>query len=136
MFDVVMSGNSPRLVSLATAVPSINLPQAEVTRRAAEFFMRNQMWDANTALEAGLLTRVVDDANLNDEAWGLARELAAGPTVAFGEVKNLLLSTWAQPIEAQMEQEARAIARVSRTEDAWNGICEVAARRKPGFVGR
>ena len=77
-----------------------------------------------------------DDAALGDEAWALARELAAGPTIAFGEIKNLLLSTWSQPIEAQMEQEARAIARVARTEDAWNGICEVAARRKPRFVGR
>ena len=98
--------------------------------------MRNQMWDAATALEAGLLSHVVDDEKLGDEAWALARELAAGPTMAFGEIKNLLLSTWSLPIEAQMEQEARAIARVTRSEDAWNGICEVAARRKPRFAGR
>jgi alkylresorcinol/alkylpyrone synthase len=38
MFDVVMSGDTPRLVSLATAVPPIDLPQAEVTRRAANLF--------------------------------------------------------------------------------------------------
>jgi alkylresorcinol/alkylpyrone synthase len=38
MFDVAMSGDTPRLVSLATAVPPIDLPQAEVTRRAAELF--------------------------------------------------------------------------------------------------
>jgi alkylresorcinol/alkylpyrone synthase len=38
MFDVVMSGDTPRLVSLATAVPPIDLPQAEVTRRAASLF--------------------------------------------------------------------------------------------------
>ena len=38
--------------------------------------------------------------------------------------------------EAQMELEARAMTRVTRTEDGWNGICEVAARRKPKFVGR
>ncbi len=112
------------------------IPRRIGVRRAAEFFMRNQMWDAATALEAGLLSHVVDDERLADEAWALARELAAGPTLAFGEIKNLLLSTWSLPIEAQMEQEARAIARVTRSEDAWNGICEVAARRKPGFAGR
>jgi alkylresorcinol/alkylpyrone synthase len=38
MFDVATSGDTPRLVSLATAVPPIDLPQAEVTRRAAELF--------------------------------------------------------------------------------------------------
>ena len=112
------------------------IPRRIGVRRAAEFFMRNQMWDSATALEAGLLSHVVDDDKLADAAWALARELAAGPTLAFGEIKNLLLSTGSLPIEAQMEQEARAIARVTRTEDAWTGICEVAARRKPGFVGR
>lgn len=112
------------------------IPRRIGIRRAAEFFMRNQTWDAQTALEAGLLSHVVDEAELSEKAWALARELAAGPTLAFGELKNLLLSTWALPIEAQMEQEARAIARVTRSEDAWNGICEVAARRKPKFAGR
>ena len=38
MFDVVMSGDTPRLVSLATAVPPIDLEQEGVTRRAAELF--------------------------------------------------------------------------------------------------
>jgi alkylresorcinol/alkylpyrone synthase len=38
MFDVVMSGDTPRLVSLATAVPPIELEQEGVTRRAAELF--------------------------------------------------------------------------------------------------
>jgi 2-(1,2-epoxy-1,2-dihydrophenyl)acetyl-CoA isomerase len=112
------------------------IPRRVGMRRAAEFFMRNQTWSAEQALEAGLISHVVDDALLDDEAWALARELAAGPTVAFGEIKNLLLSTWSQPIEAQMEQEARAMTRVTRTEDGWNGICEVAERRKPKFVGR
>ncbi|HLI66836.1 MAG TPA: 3-oxoacyl-[acyl-carrier-protein] synthase III C-terminal domain-containing protein [Caulobacteraceae bacterium] len=38
MFDAVMSTETPRLVSLATAVPPIDLAQDEVTRRAAELF--------------------------------------------------------------------------------------------------
>ena len=105
-------------------------------RRAAEFFMRNQTWTADEALAAGLISHVVDDAALDAEAWTLARELAAGPTLAFGEIKNLLLSASSQPIEAQMEQEARAMTRVTKSEDGWKGICEVVQRRKPTFVGR
>ncbi len=38
MFDAALSADTPRLVSLATAVPPIDLPQEEVTRRAAELF--------------------------------------------------------------------------------------------------
>lgn len=112
------------------------IPRRIGVRRAAEFFMRNQNWSADEALSAGLVSHVVDDDALADASWALARELAAGPTLAFGEIKNLLLSTWSQPIEAQMEQEARAMTRVTRSEDGWNGICEVAQRRKPTFHGR
>lgn len=112
------------------------IPRRVGTRRAAEFFLRNQTWSAAEACDKGLISQVVDDAALHDEVWALARELACGPTRAFGEIKNLLLSSCEQPIEAQMEQEARAMARVTRTEDGWHGVCEVAARRKPKFVGR
>lgn len=112
------------------------IPRRVGTRRAAEFLLRNQTWSAEQALDAGLISHLVEDDALNAASWALARELAAGPTRAFGEIKNLLLSTWEQPIEAQMELEARAMSRVTRTEDGWNGVCEMAARRKPRFIGR
>jgi 2-(1,2-epoxy-1,2-dihydrophenyl)acetyl-CoA isomerase len=67
---------------------------------------------------------------------GIGRQLAQGPTRAFGEIKNLLLSTWEQPIEAQLELEARAISRIARTEDAWRAITDVAAKRTPRFTGQ
>lgn len=112
------------------------LPRRVGTRRATSFLMRNQRWSAEEALGYGLVSDVVDDAALTDSAWDLARELAAGPTVAFGEIKNLLHSTFEQPIEAQMELEARAMARVTRSEDAWGAINAVLAKQKPEFHGR
>jgi 2-(1,2-epoxy-1,2-dihydrophenyl)acetyl-CoA isomerase len=112
------------------------LPRRVGTRRTAEFLLRNQSWNAHTAQAHGLVSEVVADADLSDHAWSLARELAVGPTRAFGEIKNLLLSSLHQPIEAQLEQEARAMGRITRTDDAWHGICTVAQRGKPVFVGR
>ncbi len=112
------------------------LPRRIGVRRSAEFLMRNQTWSAEEALGHGLVSEVVDDEELEKAAWSLATELAAGPTVSFGEIKNLLLSTWEQPIEAQMELEARAMARVCHSDDAWTGVTEVAAHRKPIFQGR
>jgi 2-(1,2-epoxy-1,2-dihydrophenyl)acetyl-CoA isomerase len=141
--DFCLAGRSARFYAAYTGIGllcdgggSTFLPRRIGVRRTAEFLMRNQTWTAAEALEHGLVSDVLDDADLGQAARDLAAELARGPTRSFGEIKNLLLSTWEQPIEAQMELEARAMARVCRTEDAWTGITEVAARRTPEFRGR
>jgi 2-(1,2-epoxy-1,2-dihydrophenyl)acetyl-CoA isomerase len=112
------------------------LPRRLGLRTAAEFLMRNQKWSAAEACRRGLVTEVIDDADLSAAARALALELAQGPTLAYGEIKNLLLSVHELPLEAQLEMESRAMARIVTTEDAWTGITEVAARRKPTFQGR
>jgi len=143
MADFCLAARSARFYAAYTGIGlvcdgggSTFIPRRVGTRRAAEFLLRNQMWSADKALAAGLVNSVHDDDALQADAWALARELAAGPTRAFGEIKNLLLSTWEQPIEAQMELEARAMVRATRSEDGWAGVCSVADRRQPGFVGR
>jgi 2-(1,2-epoxy-1,2-dihydrophenyl)acetyl-CoA isomerase len=141
--DFCLAAKSSKFYSAYTGIGlvcdgggSTFLPRRVGTRKATEFYLRNQTWSADEALANGLINAVVDDDKLAAEAWSLAKELAAGPTRAYGEIKNLILSTWEQPIESQMELEARAMARVTRTDDGWNAICEVANRRKPIFTGR
>ncbi|HZZ46468.1 MAG TPA: enoyl-CoA hydratase/isomerase family protein [Pseudonocardia sp.] len=140
--DFCLAARSARFYAAYTGIGllcdgggSTFLPRRVGVRRTAEFFMRNQTWSAEQARENGLVTEVLDDEALPGAAQTLAAELASGPTASFGEIKNLLLSTWEQPIESQMELEARAMARVCRTDDAWTGVTEVAARRKPIFTG-
>jgi 2-(1,2-epoxy-1,2-dihydrophenyl)acetyl-CoA isomerase len=140
--DFCVAGRSARFYAAYTGIGllcdgggSTFLPRRIGVRRTAEFLMRNQTWSAEEALGHGLVSEVVEDDDLPARARDLAAELAAGPTASFGEIKNLLLSTWEQPIEAQMELEARAMARVCRTDDAWTGVTEVAARRRPEFRG-
>lgn len=111
------------------------LPRRVGSRRATDFLMRNRRWTAEEALDYGLVNDVVDDDKLEEASWALTRELAAGPTVAFGEIKNLMLSFHEQPIEAQLELEARAMVRATRTDDAWNAVNAVLERRKPTFEG-
>jgi 2-(1,2-epoxy-1,2-dihydrophenyl)acetyl-CoA isomerase len=112
------------------------LPRRVGSRRAAEFIMLNETWTAEQAAGHGLLTAVVDDGELDGEARALAGRLAAGPTRTYGEMKRLLLSSADTPLETQLELEARAIARCGHTDDAWNAIQSVLARRPPEFTGR
>jgi 2-(1,2-epoxy-1,2-dihydrophenyl)acetyl-CoA isomerase len=112
------------------------LPRRVGARRATEFTLLNQTWTAEEAARHGLVSRVVDDAVLTDEAQTLAATLAAGPTRTFGEMRRLLLSTFDQPLDTQLELEARAIARCARSDDSWNAIQSVLAKEKPRFTGR
>jgi 2-(1,2-epoxy-1,2-dihydrophenyl)acetyl-CoA isomerase len=115
---------------------TVYLPRRVGLRRAADFLMRNQTWSAEEALEYGLISGVVDDEDVPKAAAELAAELAQGPTRAFGEIKNLLLSTLETPLETQLELEAQAMLRSCRTDDAWAGMVALSERRKPTFIGR
>jgi len=115
---------------------SYYLPRRMGSRRAAQFFMLNETLTADEAASAGLINRVVAAETLADEAFALAKRLAEGPTLAYGEAKNLLLSSPIESLEAQLENEARAMARVAATEDAWNAMRSVLAKQKPNFQGR
>jgi 2-(1,2-epoxy-1,2-dihydrophenyl)acetyl-CoA isomerase len=112
------------------------IPRRVGSRKAAEFLMLNQTWSAEEAERHGLVTRVVPDEKLLDEARALAAELASGPTKTFGEMKRLLLSCTDQPLETQMELEAQAIARCARTDDSWNAIQSLMQKQPVRFSGR
>jgi 2-(1,2-epoxy-1,2-dihydrophenyl)acetyl-CoA isomerase len=116
---------------------SHNLPRRVGHRKAFEFLARNQTWSSSEALEFGLLNQVVSsEEDLETESRNLAIELANRPTIAIGEIKRLLLSSYEQPLEAQLELESRALTRASATDDAWEGLNSVLEKRQPTFDGR
>ncbi len=104
--------------------------------RARRFVMLAEMLGASEALAAGLADRVVPDAQLQDDALVLARQMAAGPTLAYGEIKRLFMKAGAAQLQAQLEDEALTLARVSAGHDAQEGIAALVEKRKPVFQGR
>lgn len=143
MADFAVAARSARFYAAYNAIGFVSdgggsyfLPRRVGTRRAAEFLLLNQNWSAEEALGHSLVSRVVEDAALEAESLALAAQLAAGPTRTYGEMKRLLLSTHDQPLDTQLELEARAIARCARTEDSWGAIQAVLDKRKPEFRGR
>jgi 2-(1,2-epoxy-1,2-dihydrophenyl)acetyl-CoA isomerase len=141
--DFVLASQSAKFYSAFAGIGVINdsggsyfLPRRMGSRRAAQFLMLNETLSATEAAATGLINRVVDHDALAQEAWTLAARLAKGPTVAYGEAKNLFLSSLTESLEAQLENEARAMARVTRTEDAWDAMRAVLAKQTPTFQGR
>ncbi|HXG03382.1 MAG TPA: enoyl-CoA hydratase-related protein [Candidatus Binatia bacterium] len=141
--DLVLAAESARFTlaySRIAATPdggsTYLLPRLIGLRRAMELYFTNRMLTAREALDWGLVTRVVPDAELPGAVAALARELAQGPTRAFGRAKRLFHhSTW-ESLETQMELEAQAIAESGRTEDFRHGVTAFAGKQTPTFRGR
>jgi 2-(1,2-epoxy-1,2-dihydrophenyl)acetyl-CoA isomerase len=111
------------------------LPRIIGVRRALELALTNRVLTAKEALDWGIVTRVVPDAELQAEAQTLAKQLAAGATRAFGAAKRLLHHSSSESLETQMELEAQAIADQARTRDAREGIAAFIAKRPASFRG-
>jgi 2-(1,2-epoxy-1,2-dihydrophenyl)acetyl-CoA isomerase len=104
--------------------------------RARRFFLLAETLDAATALSLGLVDIVVPDDEVQREAERIARELAAGPTEAYGAIKRLFAQTLDRSLESQLEEEAQTLAAISRTADAREGVKAFVEKRQPAFVGR
>jgi 2-(1,2-epoxy-1,2-dihydrophenyl)acetyl-CoA isomerase len=141
--DLVVATESARFTmaySKIAATPdgssSYFLPRLIGLRRTMELYFTNRVLTAREALEWGLVTRVVPDTEFKAAVATLAREMAQGPSRAYGGAKRLFHeSTWTS-LETQMELEAQAIANSGRTEDFRAGVTAFAEKKSPVFRGR
>ena len=141
--DVVVAAESARFTlaySKIAATPDGSstyfLPRLIGLRRTLDLYLTNRMLTAREALEWGLVTRVVPDAELTGAVDTLARELAAGPTLAFGRAKHLFHQSTSESLETQMELEAQAIAASGHTDDFREGVTAFASKATATFRGR
>jgi 2-(1,2-epoxy-1,2-dihydrophenyl)acetyl-CoA isomerase len=104
-------------------------------RRAMELYLTNRVLSAREALEWGLVNQVVPAGDLAAETRKLARQLADGPTRAYGGVKKLLLMAATESLESQMERETRFIAETSASADGREGVRAFVEKRQPRFTG-
>ncbi len=112
------------------------LPRIVGLKRALELTLTNRVLSAQEAFDLGIVTRVVPDAELLDQAHTLAAGLAAGPTKALGAAKRLLHQGWTETLETQMEHESQAIASMAHTADAVEGITAFVEKRPAEFKGQ
>lgn len=138
--DIVIAARSAHFTVGYTAVGlapdgglSWLLPRLVGLRRAQELILGNRRVDAEEAAALGLVTRVVDDADLRAEEERVATELAAGPTKAIGAVRRLILSGATSSIETQMELESRTISELAGSAHGREGVAAFAGKRRPDF---
>lgn len=141
--DLVIAADTARFTSAYTQIgfspdgsTSYYLTRQIGPRRAKEFFITNRVLDAETALDWGLVNRVVPADRLQDTVRELAGMLAAGPTQAYAQVKNLVDSAQNATLETQLELEAQTITALSKTADGQEGVQAFIAKRPAHFSGK
>jgi 2-(1,2-epoxy-1,2-dihydrophenyl)acetyl-CoA isomerase len=138
--DIVLAAESARFTIAYTAIgfppdggSSWTLPRLVGLRKATELMLLNERLDAAAARDLGLVTRVVPDDALDQEAAALARRLADGPTHAHGAVKRLLRESATRGFAEQMAEEARTIAALAAAPDGREGVAAFLEKRAPAF---
>lgn len=140
MGDIVIAARSAKFAMAYGAIgltpdagASWLLPRLIGLRRTQEMAFLNQRVSGEEAAALGLVSRVVDDEALYAETEKVAAQLAASAVGAVGRTRTLLLSSYKNGLEEQMELEARSIALSSRHEGR-EGIAAFIEKRKPDFM--
>jgi enoyl-CoA hydratase len=142
MCDLRISGESGRfgvpINRLGFAIAYDELAAVlPVTGRAValEILVEGRVWGAEEALAKGLLTRVVPDPELEDEAYASARRIAEGAPLVNRWHKRFIRRLAPQPApltDAEVEENFAYFA----TEDYRTGMEAFAKKQKPYFKGR
>ena len=90
------------------------LPRLVGTRKAKELAFLSDPFDGTEAEQLGLVTRLVSPETLQDEALRFCATLAAGPTEAFGAIKQLVDHALSRSLETQLNAERDAFVEIAR----------------------
>jgi len=112
------------------------LTQIVGAARARDLYLRPRVLSADEALAIGLATEVVDDEELPLRAHAFAAELAAGPRVTLGYMKENLNHALTGTLESALDLEALHHILSSGTEDHKEAAHAFVEKREPRFSGR
>ncbi|WP_033295130.1 enoyl-CoA hydratase-related protein [Amycolatopsis jejuensis] len=104
--------------------------------RAAELMLMARSVDSAEALRIGLVGEVVPDEELAGRAQKVAARLAAGPTVAFAKIKEVLGVAAESSLEGALAAEDAAQNALGATADHTEAVEAFVGKRKPSFQGK
>jgi len=131
--EAVLVPAFPRLGAIPDGGLTYLLPHFLGIGLAQELLYTDARVPAPRARELGLLHEVVTAAELPERTRARARELAEGPTFAYGWTKQLLLSAFHESLATQMILERKGAVEAARGPELPEGIRAFREKRKPRF---
>ena len=104
--------------------------------KALEMALLGERVSADEAFAAGLVTRVVDDAQVLAETRKLAAKLAAGPSVAIGMIRKQVAAALSLDLDQSLAIERANQTLAGHTRDFAEAVRAFGEKRKPVFEGR
>ena len=138
--DLVYAGDNA-----AFAMPFVNLglcpeagssllaPRLMGHARASEALLLGEPFQAEAALEMGLVNRIVPPTEVNALAQRQAAKLASKPMSSLLETKRLLTQTLANDIQVRMAEEATSFGRMLQEPAAKEAFTAFMEKRVPDF---
>ena len=104
--------------------------------RALKMSLLSEVYPAREALELGLVTEVVPDAQLMSKARTWAERLAAGPPIAIRITKRMMYKQLTMSLDNALEDAALGTMVANYTEDVKEGTAAFHEKRAPKFKGK
>jgi 2-(1,2-epoxy-1,2-dihydrophenyl)acetyl-CoA isomerase len=111
------------------------LPRLVGLSRASEFFYTSERLSAAEACRIGIVCRVHPQDTFEEETRKLAEQMAAGPPLAYRDVKRTMISEARAQLEATIDEENRLQIHCFLSEDCAEGLAAFTEKRQPNFRG-
>jgi methylglutaconyl-CoA hydratase len=102
--------------------------------RAREWFLTGERWDADEARRAGLVHRVVPEADLDAAVATVVDAILAGGPEALAEAKRLARAAGELPLEAAIPMTVDSIAARRVSPEGQEGMRAFLEKRKPAWT--
>lgn len=138
--EMVLAGDNA-----AFAMPFINLgvcpengssllaPQIFGYQRAAELLLLGEPFNADTALEIGLVNKILPPQEVNASALALAKKMAAKPLASLLATKALMKKAQAALLKQVITDEAKTFGQMLGQPAAKEAMSAFMEKRKPDF---
>jgi 2-(1,2-epoxy-1,2-dihydrophenyl)acetyl-CoA isomerase len=111
------------------------LPRLVGTARAMQMILLAEKVEAEELGRLGVAARVVEPDALRETTMGIARQLEAGPPLAFAAIKRAVYASWGS-VEDALRREREEQLKLLRTQDTMEGVMAWMQKREPQFKGQ